>query len=265
MIKTLIVSLLCVSVFAKEHFSRIEPYELYTIDSNVNGQVLFAAEAQEGKTLGKNDFITIDDELDRDELKSVKIKIGLLNDTLSLNEKMALNYSEILKRRQKNYEKLKNLKVKSVVEKDQIYYDMANSENQYIGMLKEVDNIKVQLNDLNYRQKQLNKSIKDKHIASPGNVLYELKVQEGDYVTPSTPLATVADVSKGKLTVYLNAEELEGINNKVIYLNGKKSDYKIDRLWHIADTKHLSSYKAVIIVKAPKTFSELVKVEFHDK
>jgi hypothetical protein len=47
----------------------------------------------------------------------------------------------------------------------------------------------------------------------------------------------------------------------VIYLDGKKSGYKITRLWEIADATHLSSYKAEIIIKAPNYFSDLMKVE----
>jgi len=52
------------------------------------------------------------------------------------------------------------------------------------------------------------------------------------------------------------------IKNKTIYLDGKKSDLKISKLYTVADTKHISSYKCEIIIPAPKTFSKLTKIEF---
>jgi hypothetical protein len=68
-------------------------------------------------------------------------------------------------------------------------------------------------------------------------------------------------VRKAKLTIFLSAEDMQGAKEKALYIDGKKSDYKIDRLWTIADAQHLSSYKAEIIVDAPERFSNLVKVE----
>ena len=130
-----------------------------------------------------------------------------------------------------------------------------------ISTAKEVDNLKVQINDLNLRAAQLRKSIADKSLSANGHVLYALNVKEGQVVNPGMALSQVADISKAKLTVYLNSKDMKDAKNKIIYLNGTKTDYKIDRLWEIADATHLSSYKAEIIIKAPKHFSELMKVE----
>jgi len=53
----------------------------------------------------------------------------------------------------------------------------------------------------------------------------------------------------------LNAEQ------KSVYIDGKKTSYKISRLLNIADSKNISKYMAQIIIKSPKIFSKLVKVE----
>jgi len=259
-----IVSLLLLTsmaLFAKEYYSKVEPYEILTISSNVVGQVTFTDEKREGERLGKKPYLKIDDKLDRIELNNVRKKITLLKNTLKLNEQMKKNYEEILAKKQKNYDNIKALKTKSVIEKDREFYDLVSTQNTLISTAKEVDNLKVQINDLNLRREQLRKSIADKSLSAKGYILYALSVKKGQVVNMGMSLAQVADVSKAKLTIYLNAKDMKGAKAKAVYLNGKKTDYKVDRLWEIADTVHLSSYKAEIIIKAPKHFSELMKVE----
>jgi len=246
---------------AKEYYSKVEPYEILTISSNVSGQVTFADEQKQGERLGKSAYIKIDDKLDRIELNNVRKKIALLKNTLKLNEAMQKNYEEILAKKQKNYDNIKELKTKSVIEKDREFYDLVSTQNTLISTAKEVDNLKVQINDLNLRSEQLRKSIADKSLSAKGYVLYALNVKKGQVVNPGMTLSQVADVSKAKLTIFLNAKDMQRAKGATIYLNGKKTDYKVDRLWSIADATHLSSYKAEIIIKAPKHFSELMKVE----
>ncbi|MDA3947418.1 MAG: HlyD family secretion protein [Helicobacteraceae bacterium] len=250
------------ALFAKEYYSKVEPYELRTISSNVSGQVTFADENKEGKVLDKKAYVKIDDKLDLVELSNVNKKIALLKNTLQLNEAMKKNYDEILVKKQKNYDNIKALKTKSVIEKDREFYEVVSTQNTLLSTAKEVDNLKVQINDLNLRAAQLEKNIADKSLTANGQVLYSLSVKEGQVVSPGMELSKVADISKAKLTIFLNAADMKDAKTKSLYLNGKKTDYKINRLWNIADTTHLSSYKAEIIIKAPKHFSELMKVEF---
>ncbi len=250
-----------VALFAKEYYSKVEPYEIRTISSNVSGQVTFADEKREGKVLNANAYVKIDDKLDRIELTNVDKKIALLKNTLKLNEAMQKNYEEILAKKQKNYDNIKTLKTKSVIDKDREFYDLVATQNTLITTEKEVDNLKVQINDLNLRAAQLRKSIADKSLSAKGYVLYALSVKEGQVVSPGMELSQVANISKAKLTIFLNAGDMKNAKKKTVYLNGKKTDYRIDRLWEIADATHLSSYKAEIIIKAPKYFSELMKVE----
>lgn len=249
-------------LFAKEYYAKVEPYQLLSISSNVSGQVTYTALDKEGKVLGKKAYIKIDDKLDRIELQNVNKKIKLLKNTLTLNEKMQKNYEDILDKKQKNYDNIKDLKTKSKIEKDREFYDLVATQNTLISTAKEVDNLKVQINDLTLRRAQLRKSIADKSLSAKDHVLYSLNVKKGQVVNPGMLLAQVADVSKAKLTIYLNEKDMKTARSRVLYLNGKKTAYKVDRLWEIADEKHLSSYKAEIIIKAPKYFSELMKVEF---
>jgi multidrug resistance efflux pump len=258
----LIISL---SLYAKEYYAKVEPYEVKTIAANVSGLVTFADEKREGGILDAKPYILIDDELDQIELEKNIAKIALLENTLTHNREMEKNYKLMLEKKQLNYDRVKALKIKSTVEKDKEFYDLVTTQNQYLGTLKEIENLQVQINDLKLRQAQLRRSIQDKRLSARGYVLYSLKVKEGQVVNLSTPLAEVADVSKAKLTVYLNAEDMKKATEQVIYLDGKKSEYRVSRLWNIADDTHLSSYKAEIVIEAPKNFSRLVKIEFKDQ
>lgn len=250
---------------AREYYAKVEPYEIRSIASNVSGQVLFADETLQGKRLTSKPFVVIDDELDVIELESLDSKLQLLQQTLELNEQLKRNYEETLRRKNDNYERIKDLKIKSSVEKDSVFYDLIAAQNALIGIDKEIVSLKTQINDLKLRQSQLERSVRDKHISAKGMVLYTLNVKEGQVVAAGSVLAKVADVSKALLTLYLTQEDASAAREKVLYLNGKKSEYRISRVWDIADEQHLSSYRAEIVIDAPERFSSLVKVELRDE
>jgi hypothetical protein len=258
--KLIIFILLSGSVlFAKEHYAKLEPYELKTVSSNVSARVMFADIQKESTLLDNKDYIVLDDKLDKIERSQIKKKVALLHKMIRFNREIIKNYDALLKK------KIKNLKIKSSVEKDREFYDLMSSQNQYINTQKELETLNIQLNDLMLRDARLKKSIEDKHVHHQGFVLYKLHVKEGQFVTPATPLADLADLSKGKLTIYLSRDEMKDIDKKVLYLEGKKSHYKISKIWNIADTKHVSSYRAEIIIDAPTLFSKLLKIELRDE
>jgi len=248
-----------------EYFAKAEPYELRTVASNVAGLIVRSDETFEGRVLGKEPYIRIDDELDRIELEKTRAKIALLQESLGLNEKMAGNYEEMIAKKASNYDRVKSLQMRSEVEKDRDLYDLLGSRNQLLALYKENANLSVQINDLQMLERRLQRSISDKRFEAPGYVLYELMVDEEQVVNPGTPLARIADVSKAKLTIYLDPKDHAGAASKVVYLDGKRTPYRIGRLWDIADTTHLSSYRAEIIIDAPEAFSRLVKVELKDE
>ncbi|WP_457747061.1 HlyD family efflux transporter periplasmic adaptor subunit [Sulfurimonas sp.] len=262
-----IVALLCfVSsfVFANVYYSKVEPYEVRKISSNVSGEVLYSNENMIGKKLSNKAYIIIDSKLDEDELQAINEKLKYYRSTLQSDKKILLNLEETLKRKRENYKKVKVLKIKSRVEKDKEFYDLINSENSYLNTQKAINSLKTNIADLEFRAKQLRKTIDDKHVKAQGYTLYSLDVKPGQVVSFSTPLASVADTSKALLTIYLDDDDLENLDKKSVYINGKKTDYKIDRVVNIADTKNISKYRAQIIIQAPKIFSKLAKVELKE-
>ncbi|MBE0497707.1 MAG: HlyD family secretion protein [Campylobacterales bacterium] len=259
-----IILWIAISVYAmgSEYYSKAEPYRFYTLQASVSGLIVKADENMEGKILSNEAFIIIDDEIDRKELNLLDEKKSNLQRSLELNKKMAANLEMIISRKNENYERIKDLPIKSTIEKDKEFFDLANTQNQLLSTLEKIETIASQLNDTQLRLEQLRYSLKKKHLEAKGMVLYKLYAKKGQVVAPGMNLAEVADITKAKLTLFLNSDELDGVREKKIYLNDKASEYTIDKIWPLSDEEHISSYKTEILIDAPKQFSALYKIEF---
>jgi len=250
---------------AKVYYSKVEPYEIRDISSNVSGVVLYTDENDIGNKLSSKPYILIDAQLDKQELEFIKSKLVYLQNIIDTNEHVLKNQEKALVKKRKNYKRIESLKIKSIVEKDREFYELVNSENQFLNTQKEIQNLKVQIIDLKLRKAKLQRSVNDKRLSAKGFVLYEIMVKPGQVVGVSAPLAKVADTSKAILTIYLDKEDVDNAKKKVVYIDGKKTSYKISRLQNIADFKNISKYMAQIIINPPKLFSKLVKIELKNE
>lgn len=251
--------------FSKTYYSKVEPYELRDISSSVSGLVLFIDEDNIGKKLSKKPYLQMDSLLDESEVKAIDEKLIYQNDILKANENVLDNLEKSLEKKRENYKRIESLKIKSSVEKDNEFYNLVNSENSYLNTLKEINNLKIQVADLNLRKIQLQRNISDKNLKAEGFVLYSISVKVGQVVGIATPLAKVADISRAKLTIFLDEADVLNIDKKDVYIDGIKSKYKVSRISTIADSVNISKYRAQIIMDAPKLFSKLVKIELKDE
>lgn len=252
-------------LFSKVYYSKVEPYEVLDISSNVSGLIIFTDDNMLGKKLSDTPYIKIDAELDNKELQYTQEKLSTLREIVTTNESILDNLEKSLKKKRENYKRIESLKIKSVVEKDKDFHDLVSSENQFLSTQKEIENLKVQIIDLKLKAAYLSRSLSDKNLSAQGLVLYSILVKTGQVVGIATPLAQVADTSKAILTIYLDEEDMLNVKDKTVYIDGEKTSYKISRLSRIADSKNISKYMAQIITKAPKLFSKLSKVELRDE
>ncbi|SFV66943.1 hypothetical protein MNB_SM-6-438 [hydrothermal vent metagenome] len=250
---------------AEVYYSKVEPYKLKNIASNVTGEVLRVREDMLGKKLFDEPFIIIDAEIDTAELADVESKLKDMRSMLQLNEATVKNLEAVLQKKRANYKKTQALTIKSRIDKDREFYDLIASENSLNATQKEIYSLKNSIADLELRRIQLQKSIRDKKVRQKGFVLYSIAVKEGQVVNIATPLATVADTSKALLTIYVDADELKNIKNKSVYIDGKKTTYKVSRVSKIADSINISKYRVQIIIDPPKIFSKLVKIELKEE
>ena len=224
-------------IFAKVHYAKVEPYESVVLKSAVSALVMHVDLDAEGSVVDQKRVIYLDDRLDKINLKTSNEKLLILNETL--------------KRQESYFQRIDKLKTASTNQKDDAFYSFSSAKTQYL--------------DMQYKIAQLEDSIEKKSIVLQHMYLYEIMVREGDYVSPGSPLASIVDASRAKLVLFLEPSELEQIEQKTVYLNGEKTDYKVDKVWRVADEKFISSYRAEIYITAPKgSFSKLMKVEIKE-
>ncbi len=220
--------------FANEFYAKLEPIESFQVKSSVSGKVIYSNEMIEGKKSNNSKIIEIDSYVDRIDLEQSRAKLKAVNEMMKIEEK--------------NYNRLLKVTSKSGFEKD----------NQKLKVI----NFRTTKADIQIRIANLRDSIKNKKLIEKSNYIYNIAVKKGDYVNPGTFLYESKDLSRGKLEIFVPISDIESIKDKKIFLDSKATDLKIAKIYKVADTKHISSYKVEIIINNPKTFSRLVKIEF---
>ena len=238
------IVLLTVILFAYD--AKVEPYEVYKIKAAASGEVVYANKKAESKLLDNVLIVKIDDTKDKINLRNLNSQIELLKSQIK-------NQQEIVNRKLAIYKRYKNLRTKSQEQKDMKFFDYVNAKNALL-------NLKTQLANLIAQRDSTLDTINKKNIKVNG-YLYKIYVTAGDFVTNGKEVAEVDDVSKQKLTIYVPIDKIEEIKNKPVYINGNPSDFKIEKIWIVPDSKYVTSYR-VDLVGSGLRFGEIVKVEF---
>lgn len=255
--------LVLVSVQASEYYAKAEPKELFSVKASVNGEVVFVDDRQEGKNSDGTVVVKIDDKIDSADLKASKQKLKFLLSNISLMKQNLVNTKKVSQINEDNYSRVKNLSSYSKIQKDTKLLAMINSQNSYISVSTSLVNLKTQKEDLALKIKTLEDRIDKKNIKPiKGNYIYKIYPRVGDYLNPGAKLMDLYDVSGAKLVIYVSADDLVGIEQKKIYLDAKESAVKIDKIWSVADSVNISSYRVEILIDKPEKFSKLVKIEF---
>jgi len=259
--KKLLLFLVPILIFSKVHYAKVEPYNSVLIKSSVAGLVTSVNLDAEGSIINKR-IIHIDDKLDITNLSDTKKSIEFLKEMLEINQEIESSLKGTAKRQEGYFKRLSKLSTTSKTQKDNAYSSFISAKTQYLTTKEKIVSLKKQILDMQYKASQLKDTIAKKSIVPKDKYLYKLMVREGDYVAPGTALAVIKDASRAKLVLYLESQELKDLESKSIYLNDKKSKYKVSKVWNITDEKFISSYRAEIYIPAPDgIFSKLVKVE----
>lgn len=222
------------TVFANEYYAKLEPIQNYVVKSSVSGKVVYSNTKVEGN-IAKNDvIIEIDTTLNKIELEQSKNKLNLVNEMIDIE---ALNL-----------DRLNKVTSKSQFEKDTQKLKVINLQSTKADLVIKIETLK--------------DTLKNKKLVEKSKYISNIYVKEGDYVNPGTSLYDAKDVTKAKLEVYIPIDLIEDIKTKTIYLDGKETNTKINKIYNVADENHISSYKVQLLVDKPKAFSRLVKIEF---
>jgi len=249
-------------VFAKVHYAKVEPYESVVLKSAVSGLIVDVDLDAEGQLINGRRVIHIDDALDKTNLDDTKESIELLKQMLGINREIASSLAGSVKRQEGYFNRISKLSTASKTQKDNAYSTFTSVKTQYLTTKEKIVSLQKQILDMKYKASQLEDTLVKKSIIPENKYLYKLMVRKGDFVAPGSALATMQDASRAKLVLFLEPEELKGIKTKTVFINDERTNYKVGKVWRVADEKFISSYRAEIYIPAPKNaFSKLVKVE----
>ncbi len=222
------------SLFATEYYAKLEPVESFKVKSSVAGKVVFSNSNIEGSKANNSIIIELDSEINKLDLEQSENKLEFINEMITIETN--------------NYNRLKKVSSKSAFEKDTQKLKIINLQSSKADMIIKIENLK--------------DTIRNKKLIENSNYISMISVKEGDYVNPGTLLYESKDLSKAKLEIFVPIMETKNLKEKEIYFDGVKSDIKINKIYNIADTQNISSYKVELLVPDVKTFSRLVKIEF---
>ena len=249
-------------LIAEVHYAKVEPYNSVVLKSSVRGLVRNVILEEEGHLVRNKQIISLDDTLDKINLNSSKQSLILVKEMLSINKQVAKNLHNSFKRKESYYHRINRLSTASKTQKDNAYSGFVSTKTQYLGTKEKIVNLNKQILDMKYKISQLKDTISKKSIILDNKYLYKLMVKEGDYVAQGSALAEIMDISRAKLVIFLEPSEVKNLKNKIIYIDNKKTDYIINKIWKVADKRFISSYRAEIYINAPKDiFSKLLKFE----
>jgi len=260
--KLFIFLLIPMLIFAKVHYAKVEPYNSVILKSAVSGLVIYADLDAEGTLVESKRIIHIDDTLDKSNLADTKKSITLLEQMLGINQEIASSLAETVKRQEGYFNRISKLSTASKTQKDNAYSAFTSAKTQYLTTKEKIVSLEKQILDMKYKAAQLEDTLVKKSIIPVNKYLYKLIVRKGDFVAPGSALAQIQDASRAKLVLFLEPEELKNIEKKTVYINNQRTNYKVGKVWRVADEKFISSYRAEIYIPAPENeFSKLVKVE----
>jgi multidrug resistance efflux pump len=249
-------------MFAKVHYAKVEPYESVVLKAAVSGLVIDVDLEAEGTLVNNKRVIHIDDVLDKSSLKDTKKSVKLLEQMLKINKDIASSLSGTVTRQEGYYKRISKLSTASKTQKDNAYSSFTSAKTQFLSTKEKIVSLQKQILDMKYRVSQLEDTIYKKSIILKEKYLYKLSVRRGDFVSPGSPLAEIKNAKRAKLVLFLEPEELKDVSKREVYIDGKKTEFKVNKVWRVADEKFISSYRAEIYIPAPKNaFSKLVKIE----
>ena len=250
-------------LLSKVYYAKVEPYEIYIVKSAVSGEVIFSKIELEGKNIKSGKIVQIDDKLDRIDLSISRERLKILDSMLNINQKTLLAIKESLQRQKRYYNRIEELPTIPTSKRDSAFYNYISTKTKYLSIKEKIESLKQEKLNLKFKIDTLKDRISKKSIYLRDRFLYKLLVHKRDFVNIGTPIAKVGDLSKAKLTIFIENGEIDNIDSKRIYIDGEETNYKISKIWKIADEKFISSYRAEIILNNPKyRFSTLLKVEF---
>lgn len=226
------------SLLAKEYMAQIKPYEMYEIKSQTSGVVKFVNKDLESKYIKNKELLV------KIDTKDEEIELAKQKSSYSIQK-------EIVKIKEQNYKAKNRIKQLSL-------YDKNNEKLSFLESKKELTTTTQTIKKL---QNDMDKKIFD----IQNRYVNTIFVQKDEYINIGDKLFNSYDISKLKITLFLSKNEIDTLESKALYINSKKSDFKVYKVHKIKDENKISRYK-VVFTKTNENknnyfFDKVVKAE----
>ncbi len=231
--KSLLLLFLTVPLLAGSYKAKVEPLERVTLSAQYGGEVVKLDQNDELKRLDKT-VLVIDHALESTELANNRAKLKLLDEQIRI--------------KQRQYNRIKNLKGQSLFTKERYQSELLA--------------LRMQKSDLLNRIAQLKDIIAKKEIALHGEYLKKLYVRKGAFVAPGMKLMDIEDLNGSRIVLFIDAKDRAGLEGKKITIDGRSDHgYTIQKAAETTDEQYLSSYRVELIREGKAPFGKIVTVE----
>jgi len=230
--KSLLLLFLTLPLLAGTYKAKIEPLESVTLSAQYGGQIVLLDQSDELKMQDKK-VLVIDHMLESKELANNQTKLKLLGEQIRI--------------KQRQYNRIKDLKGQSLFNKERYQSELLN--------------LKMQRNDLLNQIAKLKDVIAKKEITLHNRYLKKLYVRKGAFVSPGRKLMDVEDLSGSRIVLYVDAKDRANLDIGKITIDGKKEHgYRIQKAAKTTDDQYLSSYRVELVKEGTAPFGKIVTV-----
>lgn len=234
------ISTLLQSLWSIEYISKIMPYESYKVASTLSGEVIYVDDLLEYSYVKESKLIVeIDSKSDKIELQSLQKEIKL----------------------KKKLEKIREAQFRAKEQIDRLSeYEKLNEELNYISQKRDIISTQKEIDLLKER-------IDRKYIRASDRYIGEIFAKKDEFVNAGEPLFESFDISKLAIELFVREKDIENIYQKKIYIDGKLSKFRVEKVSKIKDNENISTYYVKIIKPNQDRdyrFSKIVKVEFKE-
>lgn len=233
--KLIIICILSLNLFS--YVGKIEPYKKIVLKSEVMGKVSYLNSASSFVYAKKHIILKIDSKEDLIRLDSLKQRLKATK--------------EIYKISKSTFDKKKSIKSLSKNEKDKEKLNMLMKKQSYISLS---ENLKLQLSNINKKTF----IVENKYIG-------KIYPKENEFVSTGSIIADTYDISKKKIIIFVNQEDIDKIKQKSIFINDNPSEFFIESISNVVDSKYISSYQVVLLENNDNIhfrFGDIVQIGF---
>lgn len=224
---------------------QVEPFQRWTLRSDVAGKVVEVNLSAEGRK-GEGVILQLDR---RDE--EIKLQ-NLLRQRDLLRRKLQLQ-REVVARKLELYNRIKDLKSKSKLEKEQRFFDYSGAETTLL-------NLQQQLAETEANIALLRRTIEKKLFRTPFYI-EKIYPRVGEFIGVGAPVADLADLSREKIVLFVPVEVASKLKGAQVVVAGRRGLFKISKIWKVPDRHYVTSYRVELIGKGLPV-GEVVPVQF---